>query len=150
MLFVVYSDSTRFIIPNWLNGSLILLYPLAVWLSPVAVDWQMAIAAMLVMFAIGYVIFALNLMGGGDIKLITALALWVGWEKLAEFGFLFALLGGAMSLVIIIGRKLAPYIISKSSLPRLLRDKEPVPYGVAIAAAFLWMVADGKIPMVVL
>mgnify|MGYP001584711850 CR=1 FL=1 len=63
MLAVMYYDATRFIIPNWLVGSLLLLYPLAVLLSPVPVNWQMDLLGMLGAFALGYVIFALRMMG---------------------------------------------------------------------------------------
>lgn len=149
MLTVIYFDATRFIIPNWLVGGLLLLYPLAVFLSPAHIDWQMALVAMLVVFAIGYVVFALNVMGGGDIKLITVLALWVGFEKLTEFGFYFALLGGVMSIAILTIRKIMPHISSrifgKKPVPRIFRDKEPVPYGLAIAGAFLWLLMNNGI-----
>ena len=145
MFTVIYFDVTRFIIPNWLVGGLLLLYPLAVLLAPFHIHWQMALGAMLCSFAVGYVIFALNLMGGGDVKLIIVLSLWVGWEKLASFGFYFALLGGVMSLAIIIIRKVLPHLTSKRPLPRVFRDKEPVPYGLAIAGAFLWLLINHEI-----
>jgi len=144
MLAVIYFDATRFIIPNWLVGGLLLLYPLAVYISSAPVAWQTDLLGMLGAFAIGYVIFALRLMGGGDVKLIIVLSLWVGVTKLADFGFYFALLGGVMSLVILILRKIMPHITSKK-LPRVLRDKEPVPYGLAIAGAFLILLNNGQI-----
>ena len=145
MLTVIYFDATRFIIPNWLVGGMLLLYPLAVFIAPVHIDWQMALVAMLIVFAIGYVVFALNMMGGGDIKLIIVLSLWVGFEKLTEFGFYFALLGGVMSIALLLIRKIIPHTTSNKPIPRILRDKEPVPYGVAIAGAFLWMLMNNQV-----
>lgn len=151
MLAVIYFDATRFIIPNWLVGSLLALYPVAYYLSPAIIDWKMDILAMLLTFAIGFVVFALRLMGGGDVKLIIVLALWVGWEKLAMFGFNFAVLGGVLSLAILLIRKMIPYAVSnKDKLPRVFKDKQPVPYGLAIAGAFLMMLYTNDVPVIIL
>ena len=145
MLAVMFFDLTRYLIPNWLTGSLLVLYPLAVFLAPQTVDWQAGLLALAVMFAVGYGIFALRLMGGGDVKLIIACALWVGLSQLAEFVILFALLGGALSVILWVGRKALPFLAPAFSPPRALKAGEPVPYGVAIAIAFLWMLWAGKI-----
>ena len=149
MLAVIWFDMTRFTIPNWLVGSLLLLYPLAVWLSPVAVAWQSSLLVMISVFAVGYIVFAMKWMGGGDVKLITALSLWVGVAGLLDFVFLFAVLGGLLSLVLWLGRKLLLYIprINAQTLPRILKNGEPVPYGLAIAGAFLWMLGAGQLAM---
>ncbi len=150
MLAVMVFDASKFIIPNWLVGSLLLVYPVALFLAHFAVDWKMDLLGMLITFAIGYFVFALRMMGGGDVKLIIVLALWVGWEKLAMFGFNFALLGGILSIVILLVRKIIPHIVSdKGKLPRILRDKQPVPYGLAIAGAFLMMLYSNDIPVLV-
>lgn len=149
MFAVMAYDASKFIIPNWLVGSLLLVYPVALFAANFAVDWKMDLLGMLITFAIGYVVFALRMMGGGDVKLIIVLALWVGWEKLAMFGFNFAVLGGVLSIFILIVRKIIPHIISdKGKLPRILRNKEPVPYGLAIAGAFLMMLYSNDVPIV--
>jgi len=149
MFAVMAYDASKFIIPNWLVGSLLLVYPIALVLANFAVDWKMDLLGMLLMFAIGYVIFALRLMGGGDVKLIIVLALWVGWEKLAMFGFNFAVLGGVLSIVILLVRKIIPHMVSdKGKLPRIFKNKQPVPYGLAIAGAFLMMLYTSDIPIV--
>jgi len=146
MLAVVYFDVTRFIIPNWLVGSLLALYPVAVWLCPHAVDWKMAIVGMLMVFAVGYAVFAMKWMGGGDIKLITVCALWVGFDTLLDFIFITALLGGLFAVVLLMVRKWLPLMIRRETpWPRILRDKEPIAYGVAIAIAFLLLVGGGRL-----
>lgn len=151
MLAVIWLDVTKFIIPNWLVGSLILLYPVAVWLSPVAVDWKMSIVAMLIVFAVGYGVFAMKWMGGGDIKLLTAVALWVGFSmELLLFIFTMSLIGGVFSVILWVGRKWVPHVMKSTAekpLPRILQNGAPVPYGVAIAFAFFWWVMAGKIPV---
>ena len=148
MLAVMYYDATRFIIPNWLVGSLLLLYPVTFFISPVVVDWKMDLLGMLGVFALGYIIFAFRVMGGGDVKLIIVLSLWVGLQNLDMFGFNFAVLGGVLSIAILVIRKIIPFVISnKEKLPRIFRDKEPVPYGLAIAVAFLMMLYSGDVPI---
>ncbi len=150
MLTVLWFDVRHYLIPNWLVGSLLIVYPLAVWLAPVAVDWKMALAAMLGVFAVGYVVFALKWMGAGDIKLITVCSLWVGLGGLADFIFLFAMIGGLFSIALLVVRKWNVFLpVPKSGqLPRVLRSGEPVPYGVAIASAFLIMLVMEKIPVI--
>jgi prepilin peptidase CpaA len=149
MLATLWLDVTRYTIPNWLVASLLVLYPVAVMMSPQMVEWKMALVALLVVFAAGYIVFSMRWMGGGDIKLITVLALWVGWKELADFVLLFAMLGGVFSLIVLVGRKMEPYLPWKKRLkvPRLFQKDAPIPYGVAIAGAFLWLMAQGKIPV---
>jgi prepilin peptidase CpaA len=149
MLAVIWFDATRYIIPNWLVGALLIAYPAAVVMAPQPVDWPMALLGMAIVFAVGYFIYARKWMGGGDIKLIIACSLWMGWAHLLDFIFLFALLGGALSLVVWGARKLQPFVLkpaTSAKLPRILRDGEPIPYGLAIAAAFLTMMWMGQVP----
>lgn len=143
----MWFDVTRFLIPNWLVGALLITYPLAVYWSPAPVDWKMALLGMAAVFAVGYVVFAMHWMGGGDIKLITACALWVGWRNLPEFLILVALLGGLFSLLVWGTRKALSYAGATPTL-RLLRDGEPIPYGVAIAIGFLASMTSEKIGII--
>lgn len=150
MLAVLWFDTTRYIIPNWLTGSLLLAYAFAVFTSPFPVLWQMAVAGMCLTLVCGYFVFAMKWMGAGDIKLVTALALWVGVHNLPDFIFITSLIGGVLSLGLWGGRKLAPYLPKKpkkEQLPRILQDGAPVPYGIAIALAFLIMMWMGKVPV---
>lgn len=147
MLAVLWFDTTRYIIPNWLNASLLVLYPVAVYLAPTSVDWQHALLGTAIVFAVGYLIFAKGWMGGGDVKLIVVCSLWVGWAGLLDFVVLFAILGGVLSVALYAGRKAMPYL-KLQKLPRILQDKQPVPYGIAIALAFLLMMKMGKIPVI--
>lgn len=149
MLAVLYFDVTRYIIPNWLVGALLAVYPLAVMMARHPVDWKMAVAGMAVVLVVGYFIFAMKWMGGGDIKLITACALWVGLKNLPDFLFIVALIGGVFALSLWGVRKALPFIPPKPDappLPRILKQGEPVPYGVAIAFGFLLMIWIGKVP----
>jgi prepilin peptidase CpaA len=150
MLAIIVFDVRKYIIPNWIVSSLLVLYPLAVWLTPLAVDWKMAFLGMLMVFAAGYVVFAMRWMGAGDVKLITVCALWVGYASLLDFIFLFAVLGGLFCGFLWGARKMVPGFAGRlpfKTLPRIMKEGEPVPYGVAIAVAFLFMLLTGKIPL---
>jgi prepilin peptidase CpaA len=151
MLAVLWYDVSRYIIPNWLVGLMLISYPVAVAMAHTGIDWKMALVGMTLVLVLGYIVFAMKWMGGGDIKLMTAGALWVGLENLPDFLFIVALLGGVFSIFMLVVRKLVPFIpkITKTAdVPRILRDGEPIPYGVAIALGFLFMLLNGKVPAV--
>ncbi|RYE72019.1 MAG: peptidase, partial [Hyphomicrobiales bacterium] len=73
----------------------------------------------------------LRVMGGGDVKLLAALALWFAPLPLADMLVVMALSGGVLTLVTLILHKRA-------------RRSDPVevPYGVAIAFAAAWALTN--------
>jgi prepilin peptidase CpaA len=151
LLVVVVFDVSKFIIPNWVNLVIIVLFPLFLILVPNKIDVLSSILVMIAFFAGGYLLFQFRVMGGGDIKLLIALSLWIGWqpEVLMMFGFWTAISGGVLSLFLIIIRQYLIFIGSKfkkaPDYPKLLRWGEPVPYGLAIAYAFGFLLWTGKI-----
>ena len=87
----------------------------------------------------GAVLFAFNKMGGGDVKLITAVAFWAGFECGGELLLYITLAGGALAIVLIIIRRVLFWVMTagtalpKIKLPRILITGSLVPYGLAIA-----------------
>jgi len=75
--------------------------------------------------------FALNMMGGGDVKLIGALALWLPLGQLVPFLLVMSIIGGVITLAMWAREK-----IRKSG------SVLEVPYGVAIALAGLWTIHE--------
>lgn len=152
MLWVVISDAKHYIISNALNLAVVVLYVIAVVLLPIPLgDWLWALAAAALMLVIGLGFFTLGLMGGGDIKLLVVLSLWTGWGiQTLQFIFLTAICGGILVVIVLLLRLILAPILFKlrpsHNLPRLLTHKQPVPYGIAIAAAFTWMLWMGAIP----
>ena len=146
MLLVIYFDATRFIIPNLLVGFLLLLYPIAAYLSPAPINLQADLITFAVSFVICYLMFSFNIMGGGDAKLIMALSLWVGAAHIADFIIYFALLGGLLTLLLLIARAILPSIFTAGKLPKIFRKREPVPYGLAISSSFLILLYAGQVP----
>ena len=148
MVWVIVSDASRYIIPNTLNGLILALYVLAALLLPI--HPLSALAAAGIILGLGLGLFALGLMGGGDIKLLVVLSLWTGWNMATvQFIFLTAICGGVLVVLVLLLRVMMPPILFKlrptRNLPRLLTRKQPVPYGLAIAAAFLWLLWIGGI-----
>lgn len=99
---------------------------------------------------IGMPVFAMRLMGGGDVKLLIVLGLWVGTAAGLEFFIYTALLGGLLALVLVAVRPATAWLCSKRavmpSIPRIFTYGEPLPYGVAIALAFVIVLWMGKVP----
>lgn len=115
-------------IANWKNAAIALMAPLW-WVSIGLAPWpdmaiQIGIAT--VVLALFCVAFHFGQMGGGDVKLIAALALWLPIAPLMQMLLLMSVLGGALTLVMLVEHKLRKN-------PRALE----IPYGVAIAIAAL-------------
>jgi prepilin peptidase CpaA len=153
-MIAMVTDLATYRIPNWVNGALLVLYPVACVLLQAEMDlWLHGLAGFAVLLALGIGLFAFKIMGGGDVKMIAVLALWVGFgQGLIDFMILFALLGGVLTLALLFLRKLAPYLVLKwrgvhGTIPRVLTYHEPLPYGVAIGLAFVWVLWRGEIPL---
>ncbi len=132
LLIAAFTDLRRREIDNWLTGAIALAAPLfwlASGLSLSAVGIQFAIA--LTTFVILTGLFALNLMGGGDVKLLTALSLWMAPLWYFKLIVVMALIGGALTLV-----------FAFIHWVRRQPGQVAVPYGVAISAAGLWTLAS--------
>jgi Flp pilus assembly protein protease CpaA len=85
-------------------------------------------------------------MGGGDVKLLIALSLWIGWQPqtLMYFGLLVSVAGGILAIFLLLARymvKLAKY----KNPPKVLTMKAPIPYGIAIAYAFATLIWKNQI-----
>lgn len=150
MCIVLYMDTTRYLIPNWLVGLVLLLYPVQLYFSPESIDWQSGLIAAGIAFAIGFLLFNFSVMGGGDVKLLAACFLWVAPSATIEYLLYVGIIGGVLTLLLLLSRPIVPFYIEKfggegRDVPRLFTQGEPVPYGVAIAGAFLILLYQGAI-----
>ncbi|MFM6949531.1 MAG: prepilin peptidase [Novosphingobium sp.] len=127
------TDIRRREIDNWLNAAIALAAPLYWWASGLGlwpdVVWQLGIA--IITFAICAGLFALRAMGGGDVKLLAALALWISPGWFLKLIVMMALLGGLLTVVLA-----AWHAIRRRS------ERLAIPYGVAISSAGLWVLAS--------
>ena len=115
-------------IANWKTATVALLAP--VWWYANALDpWPgmaLQIGVALVVFALFLLAFHFGMMGGGDVKLIVALALWLPFAAFLSMLMLMSIAGGLVTLVMMIEHH------AKKNLGQI-----EVPYGVAIAIAGL-------------
>jgi prepilin peptidase CpaA len=135
------SDLARYQIPNSLSVALVIAFALlaSTLPAPVTVNHVLAGAAV---FGLTSLLFAVGVCGGGDVKLLGATALWMGWSNLPGFLLAMALIGAALALCLIVARRFAgsAVIVATGVRPRRLFMKDNrVPYGVAIAIAGLLM-----------
>jgi prepilin peptidase CpaA len=118
-------------IENWLNLGIALGAPLW-WLANGESLWPDAAIHLLiatVAFGVFTGMFAIGAMGGGDVKLITALALWFPLVPFVTLLAAMAIVGGILTVGMVIRQ-------NRLKLP----GRPEVPYGIAIAAGGLWTV----------
>lgn len=121
-------------IANWKNAAIALMAPLWWWASGWALWPDVAVQLGVALLVFGFFLgaFALGQMGGGDVKMIGALALWLPVMPLVWMLVLMSLIGGALTIVMVIEKKWRR------------SDGAPVeiPYGVAIAIAALLVLRE--------
>ncbi|MDP1729954.1 MAG: prepilin peptidase [Devosia sp.] len=105
------------------------------------------VAAALLALAVSFAFFAPGWIGGGDAKLAAATALWIGFGALLPYVIYAALLGGALTLTILVARRwpLPASLIGVHWIGRLHDSKAGVPYGIALAVAGIIVYRDTAI-----
>ena len=138
LLIAAFTDLRRRQIDNWLNAAIALGAP-AFWLasSQTWVDVLFHLIIALVMFILLAFMFALRAMGGGDVKLLTVLALWIEPIWFVKLLMVMSLLGGALTLVVV-----------ALHFARRRTGRIMVPYGIAISFAGLWALACQYLPII--
>ena len=143
------SDISAFRIPNKISLGLIALYPPHLLLSPVPVDWMRAFMVAGITFVVGFILFARGLVGAGDVKLLSATALWAGRPLIGTELVIMALAGGLLAvsamLIQIVRRYRAEGLIGMLTPAGAAASAAPspkLPYGVAIAAGALYVGAQ--------
>jgi len=120
-------------IPNWLNGAIALLAIPFWWslgLSPWP-DMAVHLGVAFGVFALFALLFQFGFMGGGDVKMIGAVSLWLPIGAILGLLIIMSIAGGILTLAMLVRRRLA-----KS------KERIAVPYGVAIAFGGLWVIAE--------
>lgn len=120
LIFVCYSDIIYRIVSNKIIITIV-LNAIGIGFS---INETVNLAIPLFVLLIGYIIFHFKFIGGGDVKLITALLLALTAEQSLDFILYTAMMGG---VVMIIG-----LLVNKKDI-----QQRGVPYAVAIAFGFL-------------
>ena len=129
MIAAAISDVRSRTISNELNAAMALL-AIPFWITSGLALWPdvpLQFGAAFAVFLVFAGLFAIGAMGGGDVKMIGAVMLWIPLSLFMPTLTVMAIGGGILSAAMLIHMKLRP------------SDKPvEVPYGVAIAAAGLW------------
>jgi prepilin peptidase CpaA len=130
-------DLATYTIPNPIQVVLLSSFFLFALMSSMSAGLLAAhFAAGLVGLVIGFSLFALGYVGGGDAKLFACIALWFGLSDLLTYTLTASIFGGALTLGLLFFRKLPlPAALARQGwLMRLHDEKAGIPYGVALAA----------------
>ncbi len=120
-------------IPNWLNGA-IALGAIPFWFLSGISFWpeaaiQIAVAA--AVFGLFAIAFHFGAMGGGDVKMVAAISLWLPAGAVLKLLVIMSLAGGVLTILMMIRQRLA-----KSG------NQLEIPYGVAIAFGGFWLIGE--------
>jgi prepilin peptidase CpaA len=121
------------IIPNRLNAVIALLaipywWSLGLPLWP-GVALQVALGA--AVFGLFAIAFRFGAMGGGDVKLAAAVALWLPAAGVVKLLVIMSIAGGVLTLAM-----LAAHRMAKAA------GQPEIPYGIAIAFGGIWLIGE--------
>ena len=133
VLWAAWCDLRSFTIPNRL--SLLIVAAFAVYALAMGLEWQavaLHLGVSIGLFLLGWGLFALRLCGGGDVKLLSAVALWAG-ANVGAVVLGVVLSGGVLAALLLLVRGLSPHLPLPPALVSLATGGRGMPYGVAIA-----------------
>ena len=133
LLVSIYTDLKSRMLYNNVNIIIALMAPLFWYatgtLTFAGVGFHLLFAACIFLFFC--IFFALGQMGGGDVKLLTVMALWFDFQGVFALAFYTAIYGAVVTIVFWARHKLTK---SKAKLR--------VPYGVAIALSGFTLIGE--------
>ena len=164
----VVTDVRGYIIPNWVSAAIAGLAVVQVFLLGLGPAAWPYLACGVVVLIVGFVLFACNWLGAGDVKLLAALALWSGPAGTVGLITWTALAGGVLAvLVLLIDRIRRPAATAAgvNAAPRQTGEppsapscagnadrgenggpegRRPLPYAAAIAGGVVYLFVHGQ------
>ena len=133
LLWAAVVDIRTRTIANGLNLAIALMAPLFWYATGVDLwpDAAIRVAVSMAVFLLLALAFYVGAMGGGDVKLAGALALWFAPGDTLLLIVLMSLAGGVLTLIVMIEHKY-----------KKTEGRPEVPYGVAIAFGGMWLLAQ--------
>jgi prepilin peptidase CpaA len=133
-------DLASFTIPNLLSlavAAAFAVFGLAAGL-PTSI-FAFHLLAGLIALAVGFALFALGYIGGGDAKLFAAVALWLGLRDVLAYALVSSVMGGVLTITLLALRQwpLPAGLARQDWIIRLHQKSSGVPYGVALAIGAL-------------
>ena len=141
--YAIVSDFTRMTIPNWIPLALVAAFAIFALLYIGTGNLTRHLYPAGAVFALGVVFFVLGWIGGGDVKLMTAVTLWMGTQAAPAFVMIMAALGAVLAGLLFTANRysdeLQPYADRNRFVARILElaHSGRCPYGVAIGIAGL-------------
>ena len=148
MIFAAVSDLFTMTISNRISIALVVIFIPLAYFGGVPLDIiGIHLACGAGVLVLTFCMFAFGWIGGGDAKLAAATAIWIGLDQLGDYGLDAALVGGALTLGILQLRKwpLPRWAHTADWLMRLHDRNAGVPYGIALAAAGLFVYPDTSV-----
>jgi len=141
-------DLASFTIPNFLTAALLavfLFFVFAAGLSLAAIGWHLL--AGLVGLALGFTLFALGYVGGGDAKLFAVTVLWLGFRDLLPYALIASIAGGLLTILMLALRQcpLPQSFMRQAWIAKLHDARSGIPYGVALAAGVFILLPSSEI-----
>jgi prepilin peptidase CpaA len=133
------SDFRTLKIPNYYVAAIAASFVLAFALSPDSFGrWWDHAGAMGIFLVVTYLMFCMNLLGAGDAKYGSALALWVGLKGLLPMLLFMSIAGGLVGIVALIFKRWKPVKDPKAGgfIAEVQSGRNAVPYGIAISFGF--------------
>jgi prepilin peptidase CpaA len=148
MTYAAFSDLFTMTISNWISIGLVAAFVLLALLfgsPPAAIGLHLAAGA--IVLVVTFTLFAMGWIGGGDAKLAATTAVWMGFDHLLDYGLASAVLGGALTIFVLLFRRLPMpgWARARAWLMRLHDQDNGVPYGIALAAAGLILYPETRI-----
>jgi prepilin peptidase CpaA len=133
LAWIAVVDVRTYTISDRLNLAIALLAPVYWWSAgvPLWPDAAIRVGVGALVFLLFAGAFYLNAMGGGDVKLAAALALWFTPYETLTLIVIMSIVGGLLTLVVMSIHR-----------ARKKEGRPEVPYGVAIAAGGMWLLAQ--------
>ncbi|MFN3231541.1 MAG: prepilin peptidase [Alphaproteobacteria bacterium] len=136
LIWCTVEDVRRRVIPHSATAAVVGLY--IVYAAAGYSDPLSGIAAGALYLLIGFVLFQLNLLGGGDAKLIAAVALWAGLDGALPLAFYVTMAGGVVALGVLITHRIRVHADGSAK-----NTVATVPYGMAIAVGGSFVALGG-------
>lgn len=145
MIFATFYDLFTMTIPNKITLALLIAFAV---MAPLAgMGWETAlwhVGIALTVLVLGFGLFSIGVMGGGDAKLLAVSALWFGTAFTLPYLLAASILGGLLTLALLVARRteLPGNLLTVDWITRLHDKKTGVPYGVALGPAALYVFVD--------
>jgi len=141
-------DVASFTIPNFVTVALMAafaVFAIAAGLSPAVIGWHV-LAGFAGLF-LGFTLFALGFIGGGDAKLFAAVLLWLGLNDFLPYALLASIFGGLLTLGLMLMRQypLPASLSHQGWIVKLHDARSGVPYGVALVAGAFFLLPSTEI-----